>query len=66
MRLAGCEALWIGYRTGPALTMYRDQRWSELAVPDDDWEATVHSSVTAYLDAVTAGQEPAGHRGRRA
>ena len=58
LRLAGVESLSFGYRDGPALTMFRDRRWSEVPVPADDWESSVHASVIAYLDAVTAGHEP--------
>ena len=38
--------------------MFRDRRWQEVPVPADDWSASVRASVTAYLDAVTAGREP--------
>ena len=58
LRLAGSESLYGGYRGGPALTMFRDGHWSEVAVPDDDWRSSVEASVIAYLDAVTAGREP--------
>jgi UDP-N-acetylglucosamine 3-dehydrogenase len=58
LRLAGCESLYVGYRGGPALAMYRDGQWSEVAVPDGDWRSSVEASVIAYLDAVTAGREP--------
>jgi UDP-N-acetylglucosamine 3-dehydrogenase len=58
LRLAGIESLSVGYRDGPALTMFRDRRWSEVPVPGDDWDSSVHASVIAYLDAVTAGREP--------
>ena len=58
LRLGGIESLSFGYRTGPALTMFRDRRWSELPLPADDWETSVHASVAAYLDAVIANREP--------
>jgi len=58
LRLAGSESLYGGYRGGPALTMFREGQWSEVAVPDDDWRSSVEASVIAYLDAVTAGREP--------
>jgi UDP-N-acetylglucosamine 3-dehydrogenase len=58
LRLAGIESLSSGYRDGPALTMFRDRRWSEVPVPAGGWESSVHASVIAYLDAVTAGHEP--------
>jgi len=58
LRLAGIESLSVGYRTGPALTMFRDRQWSEVPVPEDDWETSVHASVAAYLDAVIANKEP--------
>jgi predicted dehydrogenase len=58
LRLAGLESLYVGFRGGPALTMFRDGRWSEVPVPDDDWRSSVEASVIAYLDAVTAGREP--------
>jgi predicted dehydrogenase len=58
LRLAGLESLFVGYRSGPALSMFRDRRWQEVPVPTDDWAASVRSGVTAYLDAVTAGQPP--------
>ena len=48
----------VGYRTGPALAMFREGRWSQVPVRDDDWQASVQASVTAYLDAVIAGREP--------
>ena len=58
LRLAGCESLYVGYRGGPALIMFRDCQWLEVAVPGDDWQSSVQASVIAYLDAVTAGREP--------
>jgi predicted dehydrogenase len=58
LRLAGCESLYVGYRGGPALSMFRDRQWTEVPVADDDWESSVQASVHAYLDAVTAGREP--------
>jgi predicted dehydrogenase len=58
LRLAGIESLSVGYRTGPALAMFRDRRWSDVPVRDDDWQASVQASVAAYLDAVTADREP--------
>ncbi len=58
LRLAGLESLFTGYRSGPALSMFRDRQWREVPVPADDWSASVRASVTAYLDAVTAGREP--------
>jgi predicted dehydrogenase len=51
-------SLFAGYRTGPALSMFRDRQWREVPVRPDDWRASVQASVTAYLDAVTAGREP--------
>jgi predicted dehydrogenase len=38
--------------------MFRDRQWQEVPVQPDDWAASVQASVTAYLDAVTAGREP--------
>ena len=58
LRLAGLESLFFGYRSGPALSVFRDRQWQDVPVPPDDWAASVQASVTAYLDAVTAGQEP--------
>jgi len=58
LRLAGVESLFFGYRSGPALSMFRDRQWREVPVPPDDWAASVRASVIAYLDAVTAGREP--------
>ncbi len=58
LHLGGIEALSFGYRAGPALSMFRDRRWTEVPVLDDDWQASVQASVAAYLDAVTAGREP--------
>ena len=58
IRLAGVESLFFGYRSGPALSMFRDRQWREVPVPPDDWAASVRASVIAYLDAVTAGREP--------
>jgi predicted dehydrogenase len=58
LRLAGLESLFVGYRTGPALSMFRDRQWREVPVRPDDWRTSVQASVTAYLDAVTAGREP--------
>lgn len=58
LRLGGIESLSFGYRTGAALSMFRDRQWTEVPVRDDDWQASVQASVTAYLDAVAAGQEP--------
>jgi predicted dehydrogenase len=58
LRLAGLESLFIGYRSGPALSMFRDRQWRDVPVPPGDWMSSVQASVTAYLDAVTAGREP--------
>jgi predicted dehydrogenase len=58
LRLAGLESLFIGYRSGPALSMFRDRQWREVPVRPDDWPTSVRASVAAYLDAVTAGREP--------
>ena len=58
LRLAGVESLFTGYRADPALSMFRDGRWQEVAVRPDDWAASVRASVTGYLHAVTAGREP--------
>jgi predicted dehydrogenase len=58
LRLAGCESLYVGYRGGSALAMFRDRQWSEVPVPDDDWQSSVQASVIAYLEAVTVGREP--------
>ena len=58
LRLAGVESLFFGYRSGPALSMFRDRQWREVPVPPDDWAASVRASVIAYLDSVTAGREP--------
>jgi len=57
-RLAGLESLFVGYRTGTALSMFRDRRWREVPVRADDWPTSVQASVAAYLDAVAAGREP--------
>ena len=38
--------------------MFRDRQWREVPVRPDDWTASVQASVTAYLNAVTAGREP--------
>jgi UDP-N-acetylglucosamine 3-dehydrogenase len=58
LRLGGIESLSFGYRGGAALSMFRDGRWTEVAVRADDWQASVQATVAAYLDAVTSGQEP--------
>jgi len=58
LRVAGLESRYVGYRTDPPLSMFRDRRWWEVPVPPDDWQASVQASVAAYLDAVTAGREP--------
>jgi len=58
LRLAGLESLFVGYRSSPALSMFRDRQWQEVPVRPDDWATSVQASVTAYLDAVTAGREP--------
>jgi predicted dehydrogenase len=58
LRLAGLESLFVGYRSGPALSMFRDRQWREVPARPDDWAASVRASVTAYLGAVTAGREP--------
>lgn len=58
LRLAGLESLFTGYRSDPALSMFRDRQWQEVPVRPDDWAASVQASVTAFLDAVIAGQPP--------
>lgn len=58
LRLAGLESLFVGYRSGPALSMFQDRQWRDVPVRPDGWTASVRASVTAYLDAVTAGREP--------
>jgi hypothetical protein len=32
LRLAGLESLFVGYRSGPALSMFRDRHWQEVPV----------------------------------
>jgi predicted dehydrogenase len=58
LRLVGLESLFLGYRSDPALSMFRDRHWREVPVQPDDWSASVQASVEAYLEAVTAGREP--------
>jgi predicted dehydrogenase len=58
LRLAGIESLFAGYRSGPALSMFRDRQWRDVPVEPDDWTASVEASVTGFLDAVSAGREP--------
>jgi predicted dehydrogenase len=60
LRLAGIESLAVGYRGGPALTIFRDRQWSQAQVPvhDDDYLSSIQASVRAYLDAVIADQDP--------
>jgi predicted dehydrogenase len=58
LRLPGIESLSIGYRAGAPLSMFRDRQWSQVPVRDDDYESSVLASVAAFLDAVTAGDEP--------
>jgi predicted dehydrogenase len=38
--------------------VFRHRRWREVPVRPDDWQTSVQASVAAYLDAVTAGQQP--------
>src|SRR4029077_20039405 len=57
LRLGGIESLSFGSRTGAPLSMFRDGRWSQVPVRDDDWQTSVQTSVAAYLDAVTAGRD---------
>jgi len=38
--------------------MFRDRQWSEVPVPEDDRETSVHASIAAYPDAVIDGREP--------
>ena len=58
LRLAGIESLFVGYRSAPALSMFRDRQWQDVPVQPDDWSASVEASVTGFLDAVTAGRQP--------
>ena len=58
LRLGGIESLSLGYRTGPALSMFHHGRWSPVPAGDGDWHTSVQASVAAYLDAVTTGQQP--------
>jgi predicted dehydrogenase len=58
LRLAGIESLYVGYRSGPALSMFRDRQWHDVPVEPDDWSEAVQASVTGFLDAVTAGRQP--------
>ena len=48
----------VGYRSGPALSMFRDRHWQEVPVRPDDWPTSVQASVMAFLDAVAVGREP--------
>ena len=66
LRLGGIESLSFGYRSGAALSMFRDRQWTEVAVRADDWQASVQASVAAYLDAVTQRPGAASDRSRRA
>jgi predicted dehydrogenase len=56
LRLPGVESKY-GHRDN--LLEFRANEWRGVPVDPDDWAATVRKSVSAYLDAVHAGREPA-------
>jgi UDP-N-acetylglucosamine 3-dehydrogenase len=55
--LSGCEAEFVGFRTGPALRRY-DGSWHDERVPPGSWDDSVHASVAGFVEAVAAGAEP--------
>lgn len=55
--LSGCEADFVGFRTGPALRRY-DGAWHDEHVPAGSWDDSVHASVEAYVDALADGTSP--------
>ncbi|NOY57014.1 MAG: Gfo/Idh/MocA family oxidoreductase [Actinobacteria bacterium] len=65
-RVAGCEALFEGFATGPALRVWRNGTWTERDSAND-WAGSVKVSVDAFCAAVANGTEPpvTGADGRR-
>jgi len=55
--LAGCEAEFEGFRTGPALRRY-DGSWHEVHVKPGNWADSVSASIAAFVDAVIARHDP--------
>ncbi len=55
--IAGCEADFEGFRTGPALRRY-DGAWHEEHVAPGSWEESVYASVQAFASALVRGEEP--------
>ena len=66
VRIAGCEALFEGFATGPAMHIWRDGTWTE-SESTDDWAGSVKTSVDAFCAAVATGTEVpvSGIDGRR-
>lgn len=65
-RMAGCEALFEGYTSEPALQVWGGGAWTEYASAND-WAGSVKASVGAYCAAVASGSRPPidGTDGRR-
>mgnify|MGYP000040499254 CR=1 FL=1 len=65
-RMAGCEALFEGFTTDPALQVWSDGSWTEHAAAND-WAGSVKASVGAFCEAIAVGLTPPtnGEDGRR-
>jgi len=57
VKVTGCEALFEGYASGPAMAMWRDGSWVERDT-DDNWAGSVKASVDRFCAAVDSGGEP--------
>lgn len=55
--ISGCEADFVGFRTGPALRRY-DGAWHDEHVGAGGWDDSVHASVDAFAAALRRGHPP--------
>jgi predicted dehydrogenase len=55
--VSGCEADFVGFRTGPSLRRY-DGAWHDEHVAAGSWDDSVYASVAAFADALRDGGAP--------
>lgn len=63
--ISGCEADFVGFRTGPSLRRY-DGAWHDEHVVAGSWDDSVYASVDAFMGALRDGEPPpvSAHQGR--
>lgn len=55
--ISGCEAEFVGFRTGPSLKRF-DGAWHYERAPQGDWVQSIVESIGAFVRALRDGTEP--------